>query len=107
VDGDEPTILFMVSIVDDESRTAGKGIVDSLRAQPVLREVSIDHLRSNLKSTLCKLRELFTEVTAEDADFPLKQAELSFEITSTGKIALLGTSAEVSGKGAITLTFGK
>jgi|SRR5579859_7303223 len=98
------SLTFLVSIEDDVAAGSEKGIFG--RAETSLRQIPVATLQENLTETIRGLRELFEIESPQQAKFPLKQVQVSFEVTATGKVALLGTSAEVSGRGAITLTFG-
>lgn len=101
-------LTFLVSIEEDTSTEAReKGIFGRIQGEPSLRQIPVAVLQENLRETLGGLRELFDVDSPHDSRFPLKQVEISFEVTAGGKIALLGTSAEVTGSGAIKLTFGK
>lgn len=102
------TLTFLVSIDEDTgTESQEKGIFRSSQGEPTLRQIPLTVLQENLKETMDRLRKLFDIDSSYDSRFPLKQVEISFEITAGGKIALLGTSAEVTGSGAIKLTFGK
>ncbi len=104
-----PTLTFLVSVEDDDAVLGAgeKGIFGRPAVQPPsLREIPVSVLQNNLTQTLESLRVMFEIDSGTDGRLPLKQVEVSFEVTASGKIALLGTGAEVAGKGAITLTFG-
>lgn len=101
------TLTFLVSIEEDTSTEAQeKGIFGHSQGEPSLRRIPVAVLQENLRETLDSLRKLFDIDSPHDSRFPLKQVEISFEVTAGGKVALLGTSAEVTGSGAIKLTFG-
>lgn len=104
---EEETISFLVGLVDDEqSGNAGgtKGIF-SQREAPALRQIPVTVLRENLHRTVKELGKLFRDLNNPSDGLSLREVEVSFEVTATGKIAVLGTSAEAAGKGAITLRF--
>ncbi|MBM7437131.1 hypothetical protein [Streptomyces sp. HB132] len=67
--------------------------------------VPADRLRDNLERTVASLRGMFDTIAQEQSAFPLKEVQVSFEISAKGGIRLIGTS-EVEGKGGITLVFG-
>ncbi|WP_455754074.1 Pepco domain-containing protein [Streptomyces griseofuscus] len=64
-----------------------------------------ERLRDSIESTVGTLREIFDHVAESAGSFPLKEVQLSFEISAKGGIRLIGTS-EVEGKGGLTLIFG-
>jgi hypothetical protein len=101
--------LAVVVSVDEEAEDSpgDKGIFSRPDNQNVsIREIPLMVLQENLNETIDGLRKLFQIDNQKDGGFPLKQVQVSFEITASGKIALLGTSASLAGRGAITLTFG-
>jgi hypothetical protein len=104
-----PTLTFLVSVEDDAIPNTGeKGIFGrSIDQPPSLRDIPVSVLQNNLAQTLEALRMLFNIDSGNQSKLPLKQVEVSFEVTASGKIALLGTGAELAGKGAITVTFGR
>ncbi|MER5644151.1 hypothetical protein [Streptosporangium sp. NPDC002524] len=104
------TLPFLVSIDDTDSAPASggdMGIFSRESAEPSLRRIPIAVLQDSLRKTVGGLRELFDEIAESGGRMPLKQAQISFEVTASGGIALIGTSAQLAGKGAITLTFGE
>ncbi|MEV6117321.1 hypothetical protein AB0L59_33765 [Streptomyces sp. NPDC052109] len=70
----------------------------------VLQQVPLGPLRKNLSATVDALQQLFAEVSARGGTLPLKEAQLSFQITATGGVQLIGTG-QVQGTRAITLVF--
>ena len=99
------TLPFLVTL-DDEPETGGeKGVFGRGKSEPKVRNIPIDVLRENLAKTVGSLRVMFDDIATGDGKLPLKTAQITFEVTATGGITLVGT-AQVSGKGAITLTFG-
>ncbi|WP_455753187.1 Pepco domain-containing protein [Streptomyces chartreusis] len=67
--------------------------------------LSSERLRDSIESTVGALRDIFDRVAESSGRFPLKEVQLSFEISAKGGIRLIGTS-EVEGKGGMTLIFG-
>jgi hypothetical protein len=102
------TLTFVVSIdSDDEADSGEKGIFRRLEdQQSSLRDIPLTVLQENLIQTIGGLRKLFKIDEPHESKLPLKQVQVSFEITASGKVALLGTSAALAGRGAIVLTFG-
>ncbi len=104
------TLPFLVSIddTDGQAGTGGEmGIFGRRDGELRVREIPVAVLRESLRRAVGGLRALFDEVAASEGGMPLKQAQISFEVTGSGGIALIGTSAQVAGRGAITLTFGE
>jgi hypothetical protein len=102
-----PTLTFVVSISDDESQTGQKSIFNRVLNEPAIHEIPTDVLKQNLVKTLEGLRQLFTIDAPAEGVLPLKQVQVSFDVTASGKIALFGTGAELTGRGGIILTFGE
>ncbi|MFF1794526.1 hypothetical protein ACFVXQ_09915, partial [Kitasatospora sp. NPDC058263] len=75
-------------------------------AEGSVRSIPVAVLRENLQRTVDGLQAVLGELRVPDGGMLLKQAQVSFEVTASGGITLVGTSAQVAAKGAITLTFG-
>jgi hypothetical protein len=104
---DDGGLTFLVSIMDDEQAqdlSGTKGIF-SQRDVPTLRRIPVAILRDNLHRTVNELGALFRELANPRDSMALAEVEISFEVTASGRIALLGASTEAAGKGAITLRF--
>lgn len=99
------TMPFLVTLDDDHDTAGEKGIFSRGSSEPKVRNIPIAVLRENLTRTVGGLRALFDDISAGGGTLPLKTAQITFEVTATGGITLVGT-AQVAGKGAITLTFG-
>ena len=99
-------LTFLVSIEDDVplGDRREKGIFWR-EGRASLREIPIPTLRENLDRTIDGLRQVFALEPVPHSSLALQQVEVSFEVTAGGRIALLGTSAEVTGSGAIKLIF--
>ncbi|MCW8099509.1 Pepco domain-containing protein [Streptomyces tauricus] len=67
--------------------------------------VRSEQLRDNLERTVDTLKDMFERIASSGGKFPLKEVQVSFEISAKGGIRLIGSS-EVEGKGGITLIFG-
>ncbi|XVV15640.1 Pepco domain-containing protein [Actinoplanes sp. CA-131856] len=102
--GDGATLNFLVA-ADEETGGGTKGIFSRGDRDVVLRDISVETVQRNLASTIGKLREAFSGLRDAGGDLPLKSVEVSFEISATGTITILGTGVETSGTGGITLTF--
>jgi hypothetical protein len=101
----ESTLPFLVTFEDDPETGGEKGIFSKGNAEPKVRNIPVHVLRENLAKTVDSLRDVFDDIAEGVGKLPLKSAQITFEVTATGGITLVGT-AQVSGKGAITLTFG-
>ncbi len=103
------TLPFLVS--DEESGTATAegemGIFGRSEGALSVRQIPVAVLRENLRRTVGSLRELFDEIAAAEGGLPLKEAQITFEVTASGGITIVGANAQAAGKGAITLTFGR
>jgi|GEM_PF-2984319 hypothetical protein len=91
----------------DATPPGTRGLLGRRDSEVGVREVPVAILRDNLRRTVDGLRALFEEIAAEGGPLPLKEAQISFEVTASGGVNVLGTSAQASGTGAITLTFGR
>ncbi|SCY86770.1 hypothetical protein SAMN02745898_104328 [Streptomyces sp. 136MFCol5.1] len=102
------TLDVLVS-VDDTGlpSTAGeKGIFGRGGGDSSVRQIPVAVLRENLQRTVDGLQQVLGEIRVPEGGMPLRQAQVSFEVTASGGISLVGTSAQLGAKGAITLTFG-
>ncbi|MEV8438457.1 hypothetical protein AB0425_13855 [Actinosynnema sp. NPDC051121] len=104
---DERTLDFVVAFDDESAGGGDKGLFSSHRDSPRVQAISVATLRQNLVETMANLRAMFDGVVEFHPDLPIKEVTVSFEVTATGKVTLLGTGAEMTGTGAITITFGK
>lgn len=100
------TVDILVTIDDREVQGGDKGLF-SRAAAPVIQTIPVTQLRASFRASLAGLKEIFSDLPGMSPDLPLQQVQLTFEVTTTGKVALLGSSAELAGKGAITLTFAR
>ncbi|MEU1277289.1 hypothetical protein [Streptomyces sp. NPDC005805] len=112
------TLPFLVSIEEpDEAEADGlagdKGIFGRRGSNDgegsgaaSVRNVPVAVLRENLQRAVDGLQQVIGTITVPEGGMALREAQISFEVTASGGIALVGTSAQVGAKGAITLTFG-
>ncbi|MFF5296093.1 Pepco domain-containing protein [Paractinoplanes globisporus] len=98
------TLDFLVS-AEDEKTAGTKGIFTRGEYDVARCEISVDAFQQNLEATVAKLRQAFAGLATAGDDLPLKKVEVSFEVTASGKICILGTGVEMSGTGGIKLTF--
>ncbi|MFI6121327.1 hypothetical protein ACIBCU_15970 [Streptomyces sp. NPDC051064] len=99
---------LLVSIDDTETpaSTGEMGIFGRRTEEPSVRRIPAGILRENLQRTVDTLQQVLAGLSSTEDGMRLQQAQVSFEVTATGGIAVVGTSAQVGAKGAITLTFG-
>ncbi|MFI0937747.1 hypothetical protein [Streptomyces sp. NPDC021020] len=96
--GDGGTLPFWVDAED------GEDTMGLLGGRPELRAVPLGPLRRNLAATVDALQQVFAEITAQGGTLPLAEAQLSFQVTASGGVQLIGTG-QVSAGRALTLTF--
>ncbi|MGW0807164.1 Pepco domain-containing protein [Nonomuraea sp. NPDC002799] len=102
------SLPFLVSDEEGDSRNEREmGIFNRGEGTLSVRLIPVAVLQENLRRTIGNLRELFDEVASAGGSLPLKEAQITFEVTASGGITLIGASAQTAGKGAITLTFGR
>ncbi|UUN28692.1 hypothetical protein [Streptomyces sp. FIT100] len=93
----------------DELDQPGGGLTKGFRrpGRDTIASVTVatDHVARNVESAVAAVRQIFERVAHADSAFPLREVQVSFEISAKGGFQLVGTS-EVQGKGAITLVFG-
>lgn len=102
----EPSLPFIVAIDGDGAGGETMALFRRGEAELAVRHVPLAALRENLKRTMALLGGLIEDAMDSGGQLPLQQVQLSFEVSANGGINLVGT-AQVGGKGAITLTFGK
>ncbi|MFE2041965.1 hypothetical protein ACFXAZ_13735 [Streptomyces sp. NPDC059477] len=103
--------LDVLVVVDDQDTGSGSGDMGIFGrrgedAPASVRRIPTAVLRENLQRTVDALQMVLADIRVSEGGMPLQQAQVSFEITATGGITVVGTSAQVGAKGAITLTFG-
>ncbi|MFF2073277.1 hypothetical protein ACFVXG_00805 [Kitasatospora sp. NPDC058162] len=74
--------------------------------EAVLRRIPVGTLRNNLEQTVDSLQAMFEKIAERGGPLPLKEVQLSFEVSAKGGIQLVGSS-EVKGTRGITFVFGK
>ncbi|WP_327429692.1 Pepco domain-containing protein [Streptomyces sp. NBC_01236] len=103
----EQTLPFWVSVTEDGGE--GTDGSDSMGlfgrdSEAVLRSVPLGPLRKNLAATVDALQQLFADASARGGTLPLAEAQLSFQVTASGGIQLIGTG-QVQGTRGLTLVF--
>ncbi|AUA13030.1 hypothetical protein GTZ89_30495 [Streptomyces sp. SID8382] len=98
---DDQALPFWVEVTED-------GDDDSMcilgGGNPELRMVPLGTLRKNLAATVDALQQVFADVAARGGTLPLAEAQLSFQVTASGGVQLIGTG-QVQGTRGLTLTF--
>jgi hypothetical protein len=98
------TLPFLVAAEPDGADTLG---VFGRSAEIVLRQVPVAALRENIRQLVATLHSVFDEVAGAVGELSLKEAQISFQVTASGSVQLLGVGGEVSGGGGIVFTFGR
>ncbi|MGW0822086.1 Pepco domain-containing protein [Streptomyces sp. NPDC002845] len=70
----------------------------------VLRSVPLGPFRKSLADTVDALQRIFQEVSDRGGPLPLAEAQLSFQVTASGGVQLIGTG-QMQGTRGLTLTF--
>ncbi|MGW5868740.1 Pepco domain-containing protein [Streptomyces sp. NPDC055239] len=106
------SLAFWVEATDEDDNLIGtdggpggdsKGLFNR-DGDAVLRAVPLGPLRKNLADTVDALQQLFKEVAERDDTLAFAEAQLSFQVTASGSIQLIGTG-QVQGTRGLTLTF--
>jgi hypothetical protein len=100
----QPDTIDIVVSLDDTVQDGEKGIFSRTMA-PSVTAVPLSALKESFFDTLEALRRIFSELPDLDTLLPLQDIQVTFEVTTSGRVALLGTSAELAGRGAIAMTF--
>ncbi|MFE6159896.1 hypothetical protein ACFQ7F_13405 [Streptomyces sp. NPDC056486] len=106
------SLAFWVEATDEDDNLIGadggpggdsKGLFNR-DGDAVLRAVPLGPLRKNLADTVDALQQLFKKVAERDDTLAFAEAQLSFQVTASGSIQLIGTG-QVQGTRGLTLTF--
>lgn len=104
----EQSLPFWVSVSEDEYADEDSDDTMSVggrrRGEPALRSVPLGPLRKNLAETVDALQQLFADAEARGGTLPLAEAQLSFQVTASGGIQLIGTG-QMQGTRGLTLVF--
>lgn len=102
------TLPFWVSVTQDDVAAAEQSAdtmgLFSGDGEAVLRAVPLGPLRKNLGDTIDALQRVFQEVADKGGALPLAEAQLSFQVTASGGVQLIGTG-QIQGTRGLTLTF--
>ncbi|WP_280883515.1 Pepco domain-containing protein [Streptomyces pseudovenezuelae] len=74
------------------------------RQEALLRGVPLGVLRKNLADAVDALQQVFADVAARGGQLPLREAQLSFQVTAGGGVQFVGT-AQMQGSRGIVLVF--
>ncbi|MFI6370919.1 hypothetical protein [Streptomyces sp. NPDC050546] len=99
----EPSLPFWVTVAE-EGDDDSMGLFGNGGGEPALRSVPLGPLRKNLAETVDALQQLFEDAAARGGTLPLAEAQLSFQVTASGGVQLLGTG-QVQGTRGLTLVF--
>ncbi len=104
------TLTFVVAAGEEPEDPARGGEMGIFRRRDegatAVRDIPVAVLRRNLGRTVRGLQQMLGEIDAPEGGMRLREAQVSFEVTAGGGIALMGVSGETAATGAITLTFG-
>lgn len=99
-----PTLPFWVSSGEENEEHEDAMGLFGRDSEPSLRNVPLGPLRKNLADTVEALQQIFTEIAERGGPLPLREAQLSFQVTANGGIQLIGTAQMQTARG-ITLVF--
>lgn len=100
----QQALPFWVAVVEEEAQPDETMGLFSRNGDAVLRSVPLGPLRANLVETVDALQQIFADVDACAGALPLAEAQISFQVTATGGVQLIGTGQIQTGRG-LTLTF--
>ncbi|MFB6893848.1 hypothetical protein ACFCX4_31540 [Kitasatospora sp. NPDC056327] len=107
---DEPGITELDSlefwVTEDEQDDGDTMGVFGRDREAVLRRVPLGALRGNLAETVDALQKLFEQIAERGGPMPLKEVQLSFQVSASGGVQLIGSS-QVQGTRGITFVFGR
>ncbi|WP_327358593.1 Pepco domain-containing protein [Streptomyces sp. NBC_01304] len=102
----EPTLPFWVSYDEASEKESGDSMgLFGDSGEAALRQVPLGPLRKNLTEAVDALQQLFADVAARDGALPLREAQLSFQVTAGGGVQFIGTAAQMAGSRGIVLVF--
>ncbi|MFJ8538797.1 hypothetical protein [Streptomyces sp. NPDC093591] len=105
---DGQTLHFWVTATEEDIALAAQSSdsmgLFSRDGDAVLRSVPLGPLRKSLAETVDALQGIFQEVADRGGPLPLAEAQLSFQVTASGGIQLIGTG-QMQGTRGLTLTF--
>ncbi|MFF7019077.1 MULTISPECIES: hypothetical protein [Streptomyces] len=101
----EPALSFWVAAGEGTGGGDAMGLFGNGNdGEAVLRSIPVGPLRKNLAETIDSLQQVFADIADRPGTLSLSEAQLTFQVTATGGIQLIGTGQMQSGRG-LTLTF--
>lgn len=97
----EPTLPFWVSFDEDAEEYEDSMGLFGNRQEAVLRGVPLGVLRKNLADAVDALQQVFADVAARGGALPLREAQLSFQVTAGGGVQFVGTAQMQSSRGIV------
>ncbi len=91
-------------LIDHTTSQPREDTLGLLDTKERILEVDADRLRRSLSEFSAGMTEVLRDLKRV-GEIPLKEVQLTVEVTAEGGVALIGT-AKAGAKGAITLTFG-
>lgn len=99
----EPTVDFWVS-PDEEGENPGDSMgMFSGSGEAVLRSIPLGPLRKNLTDAVDALQGLFADITARGGTLPLREVQLSFQVSASGGVQFVGTSQMQNGRSIVLI----
>lgn len=105
-DAGESTLPFWVSYDEQDEESAEQDSMGLFgnRQEAALRRVPLGALRKNLADAVDALQQVFADVAERGGPLPLREAQLSFQVTAAGGVQFVGT-AQVQSSHGIVLVF--
>ncbi|MCX5328083.1 hypothetical protein [Streptomyces sp. NBC_00140] len=98
---EELTLPFWVSFDEDAEKYGDSMGLFGNRQEAVLRGVPLGVLRKNLTDAVDALQQVFADVAACGGALPLREAQLSFQVTAGGGVQFVGTAQMQSSRGIV------
>jgi hypothetical protein len=70
-------------------------------------EIPIEVFRHRVESFVTAMGDVIGNLAAAAGEYQLDQVQVTVEVSAKGRVSLLGTGAELAGKGGLTFTFKK
>jgi hypothetical protein len=98
-------IPFIVALNEKEEKDGQLGLFGNLvcDGEIGLKQIPVDALKNNLTTVSSAMLDILGDIR-QVGKFKLKEVTLEVEVNASGGVSLIGT-ANLGGKGAITLTF--
>lgn len=79
------------------------GLRDEVRGVPVLKELGVKQLSSNLQGFLSQLDKVLNNLNDRVGNFEVDEMEVYAEISAEGKVSLMGTGVQAGTTGGVKL----